>query len=196
LEELKKVVALCRDVYPSGRVNPCVDGAFMEYNHRAMTLSELELFTEKPFSTQSVYDPCDYFEGPDRGACAFRLPHWWFAVLVRQQEDIFSVMGHYCEGIKDMETKDNCFRGLGFVAADGADFQFEGAKASCEQATSDKHNLLICKAYSIRRLHMAGNLSAGRYCEMADLSEAGEGYCYATVTVPSSRRDTILVPDI
>jgi hypothetical protein len=181
LEALMEALALCDSFAPDAS---CADGAFMEYNVRAMAVSDEGAPRQsavRKLDESKPYEPCSLFEGRNRSICFFELPWWWHHVWEHEKssEDIFGKLGALCAGLAEGKEKDMCFEGIGFYAPQVATLDPAVSRSFCRIAASGGRANLLCLSSAALRLGVEGEGSAATFCKLFGLEGEELSSCSA-----------------
>lgn len=133
-DSLAKTLEACEPINAGALFGGCYGGAFMEYNFNTMQSADgIEL---RPFSTTTAYEPCST-QIPERFkvACFYDQPAWWtasFDHLAQKEGERYREAGALCAEVKDQESRDVCFRGIGNVIGPESGYDSSVMKRWCE----------------------------------------------------------------
>lgn len=159
--DMRKSLAVCKDLPRSDSIGGCYGGVFMEYNMRTMLGAHASIREMKSDGSKNDgHDVCMSLDPAYRNACYYWSPQWWavsigsrlaqggdFVEAQKKTETRLAIatkLGEWCrQGPK--ENHEECFRGTGNIAGQEAGYEVKGTVEFCEAAAAkDEKSLLHC----------------------------------------------------
>lgn len=131
----------CATLSWQGLLFGCQGGVFMEYNFPVVVDQQNARATTRLYDRNAPYAPCPTIPTRFRRACYLELTAWWQDVLHGDYEAI----GALCAGLTNEGERQDCFRGIGYSAAQKLSYTIDETQTACRQVPTTEAEAL-CRA--------------------------------------------------
>jgi hypothetical protein len=171
-DRLLDALEACQGTTQQKKLFGCTSGAFMEYNVPIVLDEERSSLRVRNPDPNDIYAPCSTLPEKYRPSCYYEMAQWWDKVFLGD----FRKLGDLCDRMPDQEHREECFLGVGNMAAPSSDYEVEGTIAKCD-LMPDRVALLLCRSGASWSTFAATDYRdrAAQVC--ADLSPAEKDRC-------------------
>lgn len=148
VEDLSSALQECDSLKKPRAPESCYNGVFMEFNTQIMRTQDGERSLGREFSLSSAMEPCNLLRDDYQKYCYYEHPAWWINHIS------FSRMGDLCNEIAAVESKRECYKGMGRLLlsprnrSDDLSFR-EGVNTRCSEL-DNKSGVQLCKQEAFR----------------------------------------------
>ena len=142
IDDLLESLSVCGTLTWKHSYGGCQDGVFMEYNFRVMEPDPKD--RTRPFSVDTRMEPCASVQESFLFSCYFSQPAWWLSAFY-EYTDAVERAGDYCMEINSADSRQACFRGIGYAKAPDLGFDASKGVALCDSILAPLRERLWCR---------------------------------------------------